>query len=252
MGLTREELAGMLAIVGVPEKQRRMRMRQIWHWIYHRGALKFAEMTDISQDLRAKLDDAFAIGADGFGTNEAALGFDQTLADSQAKPCACALFVTTFGAVEHIKHPVRRAAGNTRAIIGNGYHRESAVKQGYTMDRAVGDGIFGRVVLDVDDRPFGQDRISQQCGQISWQLNLHRMVAQLSAQPVSGRSYQGRQIAGNNRGFHCTMAKTGHIKQVLDIAIQTFAFFANGFGQFGAPGFRQPQPPVLQGCPTPR
>ena len=120
------------------------------------------------------------------------------------------------------------------------------------MDRAVGEGIFGRVVLDVDDRPFGQDRISQQCGQNSWQLNLYRMVAQLSAQPVSGRSYQGRQVAGNNRGFHCTMAKTGHIKQVLDIAIQTFAFFANGFGQFGAPGFRQPQPPVLQGCPPPR
>jgi 23S rRNA (adenine2503-C2)-methyltransferase len=62
MGLTREELADMLGRIGVPEKQRRMRMRQIWHWIYHRGALSFAAMTDISQGLRVELDEAFSIG----------------------------------------------------------------------------------------------------------------------------------------------------------------------------------------------
>jgi 23S rRNA (adenine2503-C2)-methyltransferase len=62
MGLSREELAEILGRVGVPEKQRRMRMRQIWHWIYHRGATSFAEMTDISQNLRVVLEDAFSIG----------------------------------------------------------------------------------------------------------------------------------------------------------------------------------------------
>ena len=62
MGLTRVELADALAAAGVPEKQRRMRMRQIWHWIYHRGALLFAEMTDISKDLRERLDETFVIG----------------------------------------------------------------------------------------------------------------------------------------------------------------------------------------------
>jgi len=62
MGLTREELAEILGRVGVPEKQRRMRMRQIWSWMYHRGALSFAEMTDISQSLRQSLDEAFSIG----------------------------------------------------------------------------------------------------------------------------------------------------------------------------------------------
>jgi 23S rRNA (adenine2503-C2)-methyltransferase len=62
MGLSREELAEILGCVGVPEKQRRMRMRQIWHWIYHRGAKSFAEMTDISQNLRVVLEDAFSIG----------------------------------------------------------------------------------------------------------------------------------------------------------------------------------------------
>ena len=62
MGLSREDLAQILGRVGVPEKQRRMRMRQIWHWIYHRGATSFAEMTDISQNLRVVLEDAFSIG----------------------------------------------------------------------------------------------------------------------------------------------------------------------------------------------
>ena len=50
------------AASGVPEKQRRMRMRQIWHWIYHRGATSFAEMSDISQSLRQQLEDSFSIG----------------------------------------------------------------------------------------------------------------------------------------------------------------------------------------------
>jgi 23S rRNA (adenine2503-C2)-methyltransferase len=62
MGLSRADLAEALARAGVPERQRRMRMRQIWHWIYHRGALRFAEMTDISQGLRTALDEAFIIG----------------------------------------------------------------------------------------------------------------------------------------------------------------------------------------------
>jgi 23S rRNA (adenine2503-C2)-methyltransferase len=62
MGLSREELAEILGSVGVPERQRRMRMRQIWHWIYHRGATNFDAMTDISQNLRLGLDEAFSIG----------------------------------------------------------------------------------------------------------------------------------------------------------------------------------------------
>jgi 23S rRNA (adenine2503-C2)-methyltransferase len=62
IGLTRARLAEALSRAGVPEKQRRMRMRQIWHWVYHRGAQSFAEMTDISKDLRQRLDGEFVIG----------------------------------------------------------------------------------------------------------------------------------------------------------------------------------------------
>lgn len=62
IGLSRAELAAFLERAGVPEKQRRMRAGQIWHWIYHRGVTSFAEMTNISQELRGKLEETFQIG----------------------------------------------------------------------------------------------------------------------------------------------------------------------------------------------
>lgn len=62
VGLSHDELAAILHRANVPEKQRKMRMRQIWHWIYQRGVTDFAKMTDISKELRAKLDETFVIG----------------------------------------------------------------------------------------------------------------------------------------------------------------------------------------------
>jgi 23S rRNA (adenine2503-C2)-methyltransferase len=62
VGLSREDLAAILERVSVPEKQRKMRMRQLWHWIYQRGVTDFAAMTDVSKDLRVKLEDTFIIG----------------------------------------------------------------------------------------------------------------------------------------------------------------------------------------------
>jgi 23S rRNA (adenine2503-C2)-methyltransferase len=62
VGLARPELADILSRIGVAEKQRRMRARQLWHWIYHKGVTSFSEMTDISKDLRVQLEEAFQIG----------------------------------------------------------------------------------------------------------------------------------------------------------------------------------------------
>ena len=62
VGLTRGELAGALGQAGVPDRQRRMRAGQIWHWIYHRGVTSFAQMTNIAKELRESLDAAFVIG----------------------------------------------------------------------------------------------------------------------------------------------------------------------------------------------
>ena len=41
VGLSRAELADALGAVGVPEAQRKMRVQQLWHWLYVRGATGF-------------------------------------------------------------------------------------------------------------------------------------------------------------------------------------------------------------------
>ncbi len=55
-GLTRAALADFLIAQGVPEKEIRMRVGQIWHWLYVRGATSFDDMTNVAKTLRALLD----------------------------------------------------------------------------------------------------------------------------------------------------------------------------------------------------
>jgi 23S rRNA (adenine2503-C2)-methyltransferase len=61
IGLSRDALAAALGDIGVPERQQRMRLRQIWHWLYVRGAQDFEAMTTLSKDLRAALAQAFTL-----------------------------------------------------------------------------------------------------------------------------------------------------------------------------------------------
>ena len=61
IGLSRSELAARLLELGVPERQSRMRVRQLWSWLYVRGATDFAGMTDIAKELRAKLAQVFTL-----------------------------------------------------------------------------------------------------------------------------------------------------------------------------------------------
>ncbi len=60
-GLTRAELGDALAGIGVPPAQQKMRVQQLWHWIYLRGATDFAAMTNVSKELRAELDRHFTL-----------------------------------------------------------------------------------------------------------------------------------------------------------------------------------------------
>ena len=60
-GLDRETLGERLAAVGVPERQMRMRVNQLWSWIYVRGVTTFDDMTDVSKVLRATLKDAYSL-----------------------------------------------------------------------------------------------------------------------------------------------------------------------------------------------
>jgi len=61
IGLSRAELAGRLGDIGVAQAQRRMRVRQLWHWIYFRGAQQFEQMTSISRETRKELDQHFTV-----------------------------------------------------------------------------------------------------------------------------------------------------------------------------------------------
>jgi 23S rRNA (adenine2503-C2)-methyltransferase len=61
IGLSREALADALGTIGVPEKQRRMRVQQLWNWIYIRGVTRFEDMTSVSKELRAALERHFTL-----------------------------------------------------------------------------------------------------------------------------------------------------------------------------------------------
>ena len=58
IGLGRDELEAEIAGLDEPA----FRARQLWHWIYHRGARSFDEMTTLSKSFRAKLAGRYSIG----------------------------------------------------------------------------------------------------------------------------------------------------------------------------------------------
>jgi 23S rRNA (adenine2503-C2)-methyltransferase len=60
-GLDRTQLAEALGEIGVAERERRMRVSQLWHWIYFRGARDFEAMTNVSKGLRAQLAEKFTL-----------------------------------------------------------------------------------------------------------------------------------------------------------------------------------------------
>ncbi|MBF9058738.1 23S rRNA (adenine(2503)-C(2))-methyltransferase RlmN [Rhodobacterales bacterium HKCCSP123] len=61
VGLTREGMRDALIAAGTPEKQAKMRVGQIWQWIYHWGARDFDAMTNLSKAYRAELAERFVI-----------------------------------------------------------------------------------------------------------------------------------------------------------------------------------------------
>jgi 23S rRNA (adenine2503-C2)-methyltransferase len=61
VGLSRAALGDALAAIGVPAAQVKMRVQQLWHWLYVRGARGFDQMTSVSKELRAQLDAHFTL-----------------------------------------------------------------------------------------------------------------------------------------------------------------------------------------------
>ena len=61
VGMSRDELAAELAGFGAAP----FRARQLWHWIYHRGATDFATMTSLAKEFRAQLAERYVVARPG-------------------------------------------------------------------------------------------------------------------------------------------------------------------------------------------
>ena len=62
VGLTREGIRAALEAAGLDARAAKLRGKQIWHWIYHRGVTEFDAMTDIAKTMRPWLTDRFIVG----------------------------------------------------------------------------------------------------------------------------------------------------------------------------------------------
>ena len=62
IGLPRARIAELFAEAGLDAKAAKLRAKQVYHWLYHRGATEFEAMTDIAKTMRPWLVERFVIG----------------------------------------------------------------------------------------------------------------------------------------------------------------------------------------------
>ncbi len=60
IGLSQIEIRDLMNDAGLDEKQ--AKLRQLFHWLYHRGVTEFDQMTDLGKTLRPWLADRFVVG----------------------------------------------------------------------------------------------------------------------------------------------------------------------------------------------
>ena len=61
IGLTRGQLREALILAGTPEKQAKMRVGQVWQWVYYWGLRDFRTMSNLAKDYRDLLAANFVI-----------------------------------------------------------------------------------------------------------------------------------------------------------------------------------------------
>ncbi len=61
IGASRADLAAALRALGLAEREIRMRVSQLWHWIYFQGATSFDVMLNIGKPLRASLQQHYTL-----------------------------------------------------------------------------------------------------------------------------------------------------------------------------------------------
>jgi 23S rRNA (adenine2503-C2)-methyltransferase len=62
IGLPRPRIAELFAEAGLDAKAAKLRAKQVFHWLYHRGVTEFEAMTDIAKAMRPWLAERFVIG----------------------------------------------------------------------------------------------------------------------------------------------------------------------------------------------
>ncbi len=62
IGLPRPRIAELFAAAGLDAKAAKLRAKQVFHWLYHRGVTDFEAMTDIAKTMRPWLAERFVIG----------------------------------------------------------------------------------------------------------------------------------------------------------------------------------------------
>ncbi len=61
VGLTRDQMRDAFLAAGTAEKQLKMRVGQVWQWIYYWGIRDFEQMTNLAKDYRALLAENFVV-----------------------------------------------------------------------------------------------------------------------------------------------------------------------------------------------
>ena len=62
IGLPKARIAELLLAAGLDPKAAKLRAKQLFHWLYHRGVTEFDGMTDIAKTMRPWLAERFVIG----------------------------------------------------------------------------------------------------------------------------------------------------------------------------------------------
>jgi len=62
IGLSKARITELFAQAGLDAKQAKLRAKQVFHWLYHRGVTEFEAMTDIAKTMRPWLAERFVIG----------------------------------------------------------------------------------------------------------------------------------------------------------------------------------------------
>ncbi|NMW31707.1 23S rRNA (adenine(2503)-C(2))-methyltransferase RlmN [Altererythrobacter sp. RZ02] len=62
LGLPKARIRELFAEAGLDAKQAKLRSKQVYHWLYHRGVTDFMQMTDISKAMQPWMAERFVVG----------------------------------------------------------------------------------------------------------------------------------------------------------------------------------------------